>query len=350
LIVLLENIMAHCKTFFLMALAGMSVIGAAAVVARYLREIHAAHARIAGLGSQVIETACGPIEYARVGEGAPVLVVHGAMGGFDAGVTLSGPVTAAGFQAIAVSRFGYLRSPLPADATLNRQADTYACLLGALGIGQAAVLAVSGGANSAIRFAVRHPQRVSALVLQSPAAPGNVKVVPPPRLLFDTLLRSDFIYWAFATYGKPMMRAVIGVPKGFALTPALEAQADDILAATLPAGARIDGFIFDNYTSEAEFYEEIAPASPYSASRVAAPVLVVHALDDPLAVAANVRGLASRFPNVRVFAVPDGGHLLLGHAEAVNAQITQFLRNGVAGPGRRLSQESLLRDQSVPEQ
>ena len=37
---------------------------------------------------QVIETDCGPIEYARIGEGYPVLVVQGDMGGFDQGLML----------------------------------------------------------------------------------------------------------------------------------------------------------------------------------------------------------------------------------------------------------------------
>jgi hypothetical protein len=40
-----------------------------AVAARYLREISAARKELNNLGSQVIETDCGPIEYAVVGEG-----------------------------------------------------------------------------------------------------------------------------------------------------------------------------------------------------------------------------------------------------------------------------------------
>jgi hypothetical protein len=54
------------------------MVGIVAVMARYFREIRAAREQLAHLGSQVIETACGPIEYARVEDGYPVLVVHGA--------------------------------------------------------------------------------------------------------------------------------------------------------------------------------------------------------------------------------------------------------------------------------
>lgn len=36
-------------------------------------------------GSQIIETARGPIEYTIVDEGASVLIAHGSPGGYDAG-------------------------------------------------------------------------------------------------------------------------------------------------------------------------------------------------------------------------------------------------------------------------
>ena len=102
----------------------------------YLREIKAARMRIGSLGSQVIQTACGPIEYARVGKGYPVLVVHGAMGGYDQGLWLAHGFDMSNHQVISVSRFGYLRTPLPGDANLDMQADAFACLLDALGSGR----------------------------------------------------------------------------------------------------------------------------------------------------------------------------------------------------------------------
>jgi pimeloyl-ACP methyl ester carboxylesterase len=74
------------------------------------------------------------------------------------------------------SRFGYLRTPLPAGATHARQADAFAALLDALDAPSAAVMAVSAGAASAAQLALRHPERVQALVLITPAL-GD----PPPR-------------------------------------------------------------------------------------------------------------------------------------------------------------------------
>ncbi len=310
-------------------LLGVSAIGVVAVISRYLRAMRAARERVDSLGSRVIETACGPIEYARVGDGYPVLVVHGTFGGFDQGMLTAKPVIDAGFQVISVSRFGYLRSPVPENANVALQADAYACLLDRLGIQKVALLTVSGGATSSIRFAACHPERISTLILSSPSAPGNVHVPPPPKVAF-TLMRSTFIYWAMITYMKPVITRMIGVPKRFILTPELEAKVTDILATTLPSSGRIDGFFFDNYCVTSEFYEEVFETSPYSVYEIEAPTLVISAVDDPIAIHENVRGLAEKFPHARLFVVPDGGHPLLGHSEEVNAEIIQFLRDNVA--------------------
>jgi len=48
-------------------------------------------------------------------------------------------------RVIAMSRFGYLRTPRPADASPEAQADAHICLLDALGITKAVVMGVSAG-------------------------------------------------------------------------------------------------------------------------------------------------------------------------------------------------------------
>ncbi len=46
---------------------GAALAGLGVVVARYSREMRAVRGRIKSLGSQVLQTDCGPIEYARLG-------------------------------------------------------------------------------------------------------------------------------------------------------------------------------------------------------------------------------------------------------------------------------------------
>src|SRR3989338_38204 len=100
-------------------------------------------------GSQVIQTARGPVEYAEVGSGPVVLISHGAPGGYDEGVALARLAQAPQYQFIGVSRPGYLRTPLETGRTYEEQADAFAALLDALGIEQAAVLGVSSGGPAA---------------------------------------------------------------------------------------------------------------------------------------------------------------------------------------------------------
>src|SRR5687768_13528073 len=85
-------------------------------------------------GSQLIDTRCGTIEYATEGAGAPVLVLHGTGGGWDQGVLATRALIPHGFRLIAPSRFGYLRTAMPADPTPQAEADTWPCFLDALGL------------------------------------------------------------------------------------------------------------------------------------------------------------------------------------------------------------------------
>ena len=123
-------------SYLLVILAIIFVIGIAGIVLRYLRDIRSARKHIDSLGSQVIETACWSDRVRPRGEGYPVLVVHGALGGFDQGLFLARSIDLPNSQIISVSRFGFLRSPVPPGATLDTQADAFAALLDALEIQQ----------------------------------------------------------------------------------------------------------------------------------------------------------------------------------------------------------------------
>jgi len=303
-------------------LISLAILGVTVGTARYRSEMQAARERLAGLGSQVMDTACGPIEFAQVGDGYPVLVIHGNGGGFDQGLGLAQGYLAQGFQVIAPSRFGYLRSPLPAGATPALQADTFVCLLDALGVRQVAVLTSSAGVTSALQLALRHPTRVSALILHSPNAPGQVEFGLPPRPVFAALLRSDFAFWTLTTYFGASMQALVGVPDGFALTQEEQAEVQATLASVLPVSARARGMVFDTYVSNPDIQH-------YPVETIQTPTLVISAVDDPMTLHRNSRALAEQMPKAQFLTVSDGGHMLLGHTAEVRAEITQFLRHHV---------------------
>lgn len=304
-------------------LVGTLLVALGLSVSSYRGEIRAIRESIDSLGSQILETECGTVEYARVGSGYPVLVIHGNAGGFDQGLGLAQDYLDPGFQVIAPSRFGYLRSPIPEDATPALQADAYACLLDALGIEQVAILTSSAGVTSSIQFALRYPKRVSAMVLHSPNAPSKEGLMPPPKAVFKLMLASDYVWWALNTYFGSRMQSFVGVPHGFSsLTHEYEAEVRAALVGALPVSARADGMIFDTYISNPEINE-------YPLGEVDTPTLVISAVDDPMALHENARILTDQIPNADLMAVPNGGHLLLGHTEEVRLEVTRFLRSQV---------------------
>ena len=93
---------------------------ALAVWWRFKTDMREARAR-SSLGSIVVETRCGRIEYQEAGTGIPLLSVHGSGGGFDQGMAFADGLVSQGIRVIAMSRFGYLRTPLPVDASAERR-------------------------------------------------------------------------------------------------------------------------------------------------------------------------------------------------------------------------------------
>lgn len=311
-------------------LLAIAVAGFAVLIVMARRDIREAYSRITSSGARNVNTGGINTEYAEYGDGYPILVVHGAMGGFDQGLWLSHNFGLTGYRVICVSRFGYLGSPLPDNATLDSQADTFASLLDVLGIQQAAVLAISAGSTSAIRFAARHPQRISCLLLACPDAPGKVPINVPPRFIFNTLLRSDFVYWVLVKFFRKNLQYSTGlVPRGYPLTPEYQSRVDAVQWADLPVSRRMDGMIFESFTTLDDYLASVTEASPYPLSRIMTPTLIIHALDDPITIAENIRALATALPDAKLISLPDGGHLMFGHTEEVRASIAGFLKSHI---------------------
>jgi 2-hydroxy-6-oxonona-2,4-dienedioate hydrolase len=65
-----------------LAATGLPVFG----IALYRRDLRRDQERVAKFEPSVIDTLFGRVEYAQVGDGPPVMVVHGVLGGFDFGV------------------------------------------------------------------------------------------------------------------------------------------------------------------------------------------------------------------------------------------------------------------------
>jgi pimeloyl-ACP methyl ester carboxylesterase len=304
----------------------------ALIYASYRRDIGEARER-ASTGSQIAQTRCGPIEYAAVGEGPPVLVVHGAGGGYDQSRDFGEPLAKRGFRIIAVSRFGYLRTPLPADASAAAQADAHACLLDALKIARVPVIGASAGAPSSMLFALRHPDRCSALVLLVPAAyvprPGSAPPMKTPagtQFLFDTALKYDILFWAAIRFARStVIRALLATPPEVVENASADerARVGKIMEGVLPVSPRRLGLINDAaVTSSLQRYE---------LERIAAPTLVISMADDLFGTFDGARYTADHVPGARFTGYPSGGHVWVGHQQEVVSGIESFLKQAAGG-------------------
>ena len=279
-------------------------------------------------GSAIADTKCGPIEFAAAGSGPAVLLVHGAGGGFDQMLGFVHEFAAAGFRAVAMSRFGYLRTPLPADASPAAQADAHACLLDALGIARAGVVGVSAGAPSSLQFALRHPHRTDALVLlvplaYAPRAVSKVPAGPSPTALFviGRATQSDLLYWAALKVAPSLLLGtILGTPPGLlgSASPHEQARVRELLRQILPLSARRQGLM-----NEAA----IAASLPrYELERISTPTLVVSVADDRYGTFESARYTAQQIPRARFIGYPSGGHVWIGHHRELTAEMLGFLR------------------------
>ena len=286
---------------------------------RYQRDVQAARKRVAA-GSRMIETTFGRIEYGDAGHGAPVLLIHGAGGGFDQGLLLGGLLLGEGFRLIAPSRFGYLQSPVPEDSSLEAQADAFACLLDTLGIDRVSVVAVSAGGLPGLTFARRYPERTMALVMiaavsytEQASSKGRRK-----EARINRIIGSDSVYWFAIRAARSPLLTLLGVSKELqkVLTPTEMAQADRFLEAMLPMSRRWKGVLLDQS-------RRMPQGVPLE--QIKAPGLVIHARDDSLVDWSNGRHAAATITGAEFMTIERGGHFLLGHYDAIRTRVAAFL-------------------------
>ena len=293
------------------------------VYVSYHKDIRAANERIV-TGSKIIYTDCGPIEFATLGEGPPVLVLHGTSGGWDQGIDSARGLVSHGFQIIAPSRFGYLKTPLPPDPLPPAEADTWICFLDALKIQRVAVISYSAGAAPAMQLALRHPERISAEIFISPGSGGICPeclegATNPPRMLLDALYRFDFPMWMLMRLAPKFMYTIVAVPSSLVpmLSPEDRADLDKSILNMLPVSPRRLGVLNEGNTQGTQIR--------YPIEQVTTPSLFISAADDLYKTLPVAQHAARIIPNAKLIEFPTGGHLLLGHSKEIWPAVADFL-------------------------
>jgi pimeloyl-ACP methyl ester carboxylesterase len=275
---------------------------------------------------QLFLTGPGVVEYATVGQGPAVLIAHGSLGGYDQGLAIAELFDQRRFRFIAVSRAGYLGSGIPTGLSCSQQADSYAALLDGLGLEKAAIIGVSGGSPSALQFALRHPERCSALVLMSTIARRRPQLPPFFRAVLamqEVLIRYDFIWWPFYRFGQRLLLKSNGLSQDEVQAVMSDRQKRDIVSGIyqpiMTASYRRPGLLIDGM--------QIEELSADFADQITTPALIAQSKNDPLAPFADAQWLAQAMPNASFLPMESGGHIFfVVHNERVIPEISDFLQ------------------------
>jgi pimeloyl-ACP methyl ester carboxylesterase len=263
------------------------------------------YTRLEAYHANVAELSYGSMTYVDQGVGDVILSIHGICGGYDQGFdTVAGLVS--DYRIIAPSRFGYLGSDVPAEPTPKEQAKAFVELLDSLGIDKACLLATSAGSTIAIRFALDYPERITGLVLYSPAAPLTEKpdtwadYQGPPSFLCN-----DFGMWMLHPFFGPIM-----------------GMEPDTIYSMLPFSERRGGTIMDASITNpdmAKHYDE------YEIEALQIPSMIFAAKDDKMSSFELTEKAVQRFPDCTFVGFETGGHLMTGHGDEMNAALEEFL-------------------------
>jgi len=266
------------------------------------------------------------MEYVTLGEGPAVLLLHGAPGGYDHAMPMSG------FQIIAPSRPGYLRTKLSVGDTYEQQAEAYVSLLDSLGIDRVAILGFSAGGPPALKFAEQYPDRTWAVVLISAITQKCILPDLEPsqfRRVTDRVFGRDFADWL-------MTRAVTLFPERLLLyreNELLSAKDRQILHRD-PEKLR---FLLDVVTNKigpwslrykgcANDLKQFASLDETEPLQISAPTLVIHGTDDADVDPSHAKSVIDRISDSELSMIESAGHAVwFAHYDEVESLVLKFL-------------------------
>jgi pimeloyl-ACP methyl ester carboxylesterase len=276
---------------------------------------------------KTVETSVGPVEVAVQGSGPPVMLIHGTPGGWDSSVAMGKFLVDGGFELIAPSRPGYLGTPLGDRTGIDDQADLLAALLDELGHDRAGVLSWSGGGPSGYRLAVRHPDRVSALV----AFASVSKAYPRPkealeeRLMMETRPGNWVLRFLSSHAPKTTVSATLGAEGDLSkkelralVSEALDREDERNVVLTM---AEVVGDYSNRRAGVDNDWERFGAIESLELERISAPTLIIHGSADTDVPPEQGENAAAAISGAEHLVMDRGTHLALWvHPDAAPAQ------------------------------
>jgi pimeloyl-ACP methyl ester carboxylesterase len=280
-------------------------------------------ARRAIPSSGVAEHGAARLHYENAGEGPAVLLVGG-LAMTAAGWWRTVPVLAEDFRVLTFDNRGTGRSASAgASDSVAEMADDAAAVLSAAGVERAHVYGISLGGMVAQELALRHPERVDALVLGA-TTPGSFLAAPPDAAVLAAFLRHRSLRPDEAVWGS--------VPHLYARETQVhrpERIAEDV------ARRLEEPVAHRTYTAQVAAGMRHDALSRLGA--ISAPTLVVHGQQDRVVPPANARTLAAGIPDAELHLWPGAGHLYMTDEPRADPDVADFLarltRSRVAGAG-----------------
>jgi 2-hydroxy-6-oxonona-2,4-dienedioate hydrolase len=266
----------------------------------------------------------GTIEFLDIGEGFPVLVSHGTMGGWDHGFMMADRLLGMGYRLIVPSRFGYLKSSMPSTSDFETQAECFAYLLDRLQIPQATVLGLSAGGVPAMSFSIKYADKVTGLILvstaiQSDTAPEIKQTLPISAKVYQWFLKSDFRFHLIQSLFPRIVHKLLGVTTQNVASVGPE-EYDFVKLFTKafqPVSSRYPGWLNDSRNLN---LPETLPIE-----KIEAQTLIISAEDDCLAPHSWSRLVSSKIKKAKLITQTTGGHLILGYTTKHRERLRNFI-------------------------
>ena len=235
------------------------------------------------------------------------------------------PVLAPHYHVIApdLPGFGFSDAPSPArfTYTFDRLADAMELFTEALGLSRYALYIFDYGAPVGLRLALRHPERVTAIITQN----GNAyedglsaawnpiqkyweSPTPQNRVALKAFLEPEATKWQY-THGTEESRVA---PESYALDSALLAR---------PGNEDIQLDLFLDYANNVKLY----PKFQHYFRTHRPPTLAVWGKTDPIFLPAGAHAFKRDNPDAEVLLFETGHFALETHSAEIGAKIVQFL-------------------------
>ena len=256
------------------------------------------------------------LHYVEAGTGEPVVMLHG-LNASTYSFRYAIPELAQSYRAVALDLkgFGYSERPRDSDYSLTAQADLVASAMNRLNIERAAVVGHSMGGDVAMRLALRHPQRVSRLVLVSSATDEQMRRGLRAARILRPFLPIVAVFTTHRTaYQRRALHFVTHDP-AFVTPEVIECS----YRPQRMRGHRraLGALLVDRARDE-----------PLTPERIATPTLILWGEHDRLLPPSQGERLLERIPNARFVLVPSSGHRPLEEQPGFcNRALLEFLES-----------------------